>query len=72
MSSTTLPTLSQATPAQKRTLLAAALGWGLDGFDVLLYSNIQVKVMESLGVHPTDAHYKAISGLPALAGFCLA
>jgi MFS family permease len=64
MSSTTLPTLSQATPAQKRTLLAAALGWGLDGFDVLLYSNIQVKVMESLGVHPTDAHYKAISGLP--------
>jgi MFS family permease len=64
MASTSLPTLTQATSAQKRTLLAAALGWGLDGFDVLLYSNIQVKVMESLGIFPTDIHYKAISGLP--------
>ncbi|HEY2391701.1 MAG TPA: MFS transporter [Candidatus Angelobacter sp.] len=64
MASISLPTLTQATSAQKRTLLAAALGWGLDGFDVLLYSNIQVKVMESLGIFPTDIHYKAISGLP--------
>jgi MFS family permease len=64
MASTSLPTLTQATSAQKRTLLAAALGWGLDGFDVLLYSNVQVKVMESLGIFPTDIHYKAISGLP--------
>jgi MFS family permease len=64
MASTSLPTLSQATSAQKRTLLAAALGWGLDGFDVLLYSNVQVKAMESLGIYPTDLHYKAISGLP--------
>jgi MFS family permease len=45
-------------------LLAAALGWGLDGFDVLLYSNIQIKAMASLGIFPTDIHYKAISGLP--------
>ncbi|HEY3769201.1 MAG TPA: MFS transporter [Candidatus Angelobacter sp.] len=64
MASTSLPTLSQATSAQKRTLLAAALGWGLDGFDVLLYSNVQVKAMESLGIYPSDLHYKAISGLP--------
>src|SRR5438270_2258566 len=64
MSSTTLPTFSQATSAQKRTLLAAALGWGLDGFDVLLYSNVQVKVMQTLHVFPGDPHYKAISGLP--------
>jgi MFS family permease len=64
MASTTLPTLTQVTSAQKRTLMAAALGWGLDGFDVLLYSNVQLKVMQSLGIFPTDLHYKAISGLP--------
>ena len=45
MASTTLPTISQVTSAQKRTLIAAALGWGLDGFDVLLYSNVQIHVM---------------------------
>ena len=59
MASTTLPTLSQVTSAQKRTLIAAALGWGLDGFDVLLYSNVQIRVMESLGIHS-----KAMAGLP--------
>jgi MFS family permease len=64
MASTTAPTFFQASSAQKRTLLAAALGWGLDGFDVLLYSNVQLKVMQSLHVFPTDPHYRAISGLP--------
>jgi len=59
MVSTTLPTISQVTPAQKRTLIAAALGWGLDGFDVLLYSNVQIHVMTALGIHS-----KAIAGLP--------
>ncbi|HEX2330318.1 MAG TPA: MFS transporter [Candidatus Angelobacter sp.] len=59
MASTQLTTFSQVTPAQKRTLIAAALGWGLDGFDVLLYSNVQVFVMAALGIHS-----KAIAGLP--------
>lgn len=59
MVSTTLPTITQVTPAQKRTLIAAALGWGLDGFDVLLYSNVQIHVMTALGIHS-----KAIAGLP--------
>src|SRR5690242_5452828 len=59
MASTTLPTISQVTSAQKRTLIAAALGWGLDGFDVLLYSNVQVYVMAALGIHS-----QAIAGLP--------
>ena len=59
MASTTLPTIAQVTPAQKRTLIAAALGWGLDGFDVLLYSNVQIHVMTALGIHS-----KAIAGLP--------
>lgn len=59
MASTTLPTVTQVTSAQKRTLIAAALGWGLDGFDVLLYSNVQIHVMNALGIHS-----KAIAGLP--------
>src|SRR5258708_21496730 len=59
MATTTLPTISQVTSAQKRTLVAAALGWGLDGFDVLLYSNVQIHVMTALGIHS-----KAIAGLP--------
>src|SRR5262244_2875092 len=56
---TALTTFSEVSSAQKRTLVAAALGWGLDGFDVLLYSNVQVHVMEALGIHS-----KAIAGLP--------
>lgn len=51
--------LSEVTSAQKRTLIAAALGWGLDGFDVLLYSNVLSQVMTGLGIHS-----KAIAGLP--------
>jgi len=50
---------SEIGSAQKRTLLAAALGWGLDGFDVMLYSNVQVRVMQSLGI--VD---KSLAGLP--------
>jgi MFS family permease len=59
MAATTFSRFSEATSAQKRTLIAAALGWGLDGFDVLLYSNVQVYVMAALGIHS-----KAIAGLP--------
>lgn len=59
MSAPTTLRLWQVTPAQKRTLVAAALGWGLDGFDVLLYSNVQVHVMQALSIHS-----KAIAGLP--------
>lgn len=51
--------LSEVTSAQKRTLIAAALGWGLDGFDVLLYSNVLGQVMTSLGIGS-----KATAGLP--------
>ena len=56
-SSTIIP--SEVTSEQKRTLLAAALGWGLDGFDVMLYSNVAVHVM-------TDLHItrKSLTGLP--------
>ena len=56
---TAITTFSEVTSAQKRTLIAAALGWGLDGFDVLLYSNVQVYVMAALAIDS-----KAIAGLP--------
>ena len=59
MASTTVSDFSQVTSAQKRTLVAAALGWGLDGFDVYLYSNVQAFVMSALAIHS-----KAIAGLP--------
>lgn len=59
MSTTATTSFSQATSAQKRTLLAAAMGWGLDGFDVMLYSNIAVFVMADLGITA-----KSWTGLP--------
>jgi MFS family permease len=49
--------LRQATTAQRRTLLAAALGWMLDAFDVMLYALVLTHVMRDLGMS------KATSGL---------
>ena len=41
---------AQATPAQRRTLLAAALGWMLDAFDAMLYALVLAHVMHDLGM----------------------
>jgi MFS family permease len=41
---------AQATPAQRRTLLAAALGWMLDAFDAMLYALVLAHVMRDLGI----------------------
>jgi MFS family permease len=59
MAATSAIHMSEVSSAQKRTLIAAALGWGLDGFDVLLYSNVLGQVMTTLGIHS-----KALAGLP--------
>jgi MFS family permease len=59
MATTSATRVSDVSPAQKRTLIAAALGWGLDGFDVLLYSNVLSYVVAALGIHS-----KALAGLP--------
>ena len=40
--------LAEATPAQRRTLLAAALGWMLDAFDVMLYALVVAHIMREL------------------------
>jgi MFS family permease len=41
---------AKATPAQRRTLLAAALGWMLDAFDAMLYALVLAHVMRDLGM----------------------
>ncbi len=40
--------LARVTPAQRRTLLAAALGWMLDAFDVMLYALVVTHIMRDL------------------------
>src|SRR5258708_16550516 len=49
--------IRQATPAQRRTLLAAALGWALDAFDAMLYALVLALLMRDFGMT------KAIAGL---------
>jgi MFS family permease len=48
---------SAITSAQRRTLLAAALGWMLDAFDTMLYALVLAHVMRDLGMT------KAMGGL---------
>ncbi len=47
--------LNQATPGQRRTLLAAALGWMLDAFDAMLYALVLAHVMRDLGMSKATA-----------------
>lgn len=49
--------IRQATPGQRRTLLAAGLGWALDAFDAMLYSLVLALLMRDLGMS------KTVSGL---------
>jgi MFS family permease len=46
---------SQATPEQRRTLSAAALGWMLDSFDAMLYALVLAHVMRDLGMTKSTA-----------------
>src|ERR1700685_4708784 len=45
----------QATPGQRRTLLAAALGWALDAFDASLYALVLALLMRDLGMSKSTA-----------------
>lgn len=55
---TTVPfQLSQITPAQRRTLVAAMLGWMLDAFDVMLYALVLAHVMRDLGMTKATAGF---------------
>ena len=43
------------TVAQRRTVIAAGLGWMLDAFDVLLYSIVLATLMGELGMSKLTA-----------------
>jgi MFS family permease len=55
MSSAVLQMLSRTSPAQRRTLIAAALGWMLDAFDAMLYALVLAHVMRDLGMSKATA-----------------
>ncbi|HEX6906069.1 MAG TPA: MFS transporter [Terriglobales bacterium] len=42
--------LSTISPGQRRTLIAAGLGWMLDAFDVMLYALVLTHIMRDLGM----------------------
>src|SRR6266480_2118254 len=46
---------SQITSPQRRTLIAAALGWMLDAFDVMLYALVLAHIMRDLGMSKATA-----------------
>jgi MFS family permease len=47
--------IAQATPGQRRSLLAAGLGWALDAFDAMLYSLVLAMLIRDLGMSKTTA-----------------
>src|SRR5450631_1129410 len=50
-----LQLIRQATPGQRRTLLAASMGWALDAFDAMIYSLVLALLMRDLGMSKTLA-----------------
>jgi MFS family permease len=44
-----------ATPEARRALVAAAMGWGLDAFDVMLYALVLAALMRDLGMAKSTA-----------------
>ncbi len=55
----------EITPGQRRTLIAAGLGWMLDSFDVMLYSMVLAYVMRDLGM--TKGIAGSLTGLTLIA-----
>ncbi len=55
MKSGPIEVIRLATPGQRRTLLAAALGWALDAFDAMLYALVLALLMRDLGMSKTAA-----------------
>jgi MFS family permease len=59
--------LTDATPVQKRALLAASLGWMLDSMDIMLYSMVLSYMMGDLGMTKTTGGLMASLTLGASA-----
>ncbi len=49
--------IREATPDQRRTLLAAALGWALDAFDAMLYALVLALLIRDFGMSKTTAGF---------------
>ena len=49
--------IGEVSAAQRRTLLAAALGWMLDAFDVMLYSLVVAHIMTDLQMSKQSAGF---------------
>ena len=49
------PSFASATTAQRRTLLAAGLGWMLDAFDVMLYALVLAHILRDFGMTKSTA-----------------
>jgi len=47
--------LPAITSAQRRTLIAAALGWALDSFDVMLYALVQARLIQDFAMSKATA-----------------
>jgi MFS family permease len=47
--------LREGTPAARRALLAASLGWGLDAFDIMLYALVLSALLADLSISTTTA-----------------
>jgi MFS family permease len=56
------------TSAQRKTLIAAGLGWMLDAFDVLLYSIVLAQLMREFGMSKTTAGF--LNTLTLVASAC--
>jgi MFS family permease len=52
---TAITSFSQITATQRRTLIAAALGWMLDAFDVMLYALVLAYIMDDLQMSKATA-----------------
>src|SRR4051812_47746310 len=48
---------SSTTGGQRRTLVAAGLGWMLDAFDVMLYSIVLATLMREFGMSKSTAGF---------------
>ncbi len=55
MASGAITVLSRITAAQRKTLIAAALGWMLDAFDAMLYALVLAHIMVDLGMSKTTS-----------------
>jgi MFS family permease len=65
MAATVAFRFSQISPVQRRTLLAASLGWMLDAFDAMLYALVLAYIMRDLGM--SKATGGLLNGLTLLA-----